>query len=68
MSTFVGRGPDKFVPKLIFASASGRTEVSTRPDGAIRIDLISAHKDEITPDEVSRLIARLNAWQEEAQT
>lgn len=62
----VGRGPNRFVAKLIFASKSGRTEVSTRPGGGIRVDLVTNRTDEIAPDEVARLIERLTSWQAEA--
>lgn len=57
------QGPEQFVPKLIFASKSGRTEISTRPNGAIRIDLVAKNTDQLAPDEVARLIERLTAWQ-----
>lgn len=67
MSVGVFKGPEKFVPKLIFTSKTGRTEVSTRPDGAVQIDLVANTKDQWEPDEVARLIARLTAWQEEAR-
>ena len=63
--TDVARGPSRFLPKLIFSS--GRLEVSTRPDGAIRLDWVGdTHNDELDRDEVSRLVAKLHKWQRES--
>lgn len=54
-----------FLPKLIFSSK--RLEVSTRPNGAIRLDWTSGLSDteELDRDEVVRLIAKLAKWQAE---
>lgn len=61
----IARGPDKFVPKLIFSTP--RIEVSTRPDGAVRLDWISEFKtDVLSRDEVDRLVKKLTKWQEES--
>lgn len=61
----IARGPAAFVPKLIFSSR--RLEVSTRPDGAVRLDWIGAiSTDELDPSEVTRLVEKLTKWQQEA--
>lgn len=66
MNDFVGTRTPGFLPKLIFSSR--RLEVSTRPDGAIRLDWTSGLSDteELDAAEVARLIGKLTKWQQEA--
>ncbi len=58
----VAQGPNKFTPKLIYSSPRGRFEVSTRPDGGIRIDHVAGSNDELDAGEVMRLMDRLHSW------
>lgn len=65
--SFVAQGPKKFVPKLVYSSPRGRFEVSTRPDGGVRIDNVVGSSDELDAGEVMRLMDRMHQWQLESE-
>ena len=64
---FVGARTPGFLPKLIYSSPRGRIEVSTRPDGAVRFDMVAGTTEELDAGEVLRLIDRLHRWELEAE-